>query len=190
MIFTRRCEECDGTGVIGRQTCARCHGEGRAMHSEWIEVQIPAGVDSGSRVRVPGAGNAGRRGGPAGDFVLTVEVEPHPSYRREGADLHCDVPLTIIEAALGAHVEVPTLEGPVTVQVPAGTQAGQRFRLRKRGMPRPGEGTRGDLYLSVRLWVPTVADEQSRALLQEFARRNPHDPRKELAAARPATGKA
>jgi molecular chaperone DnaJ len=148
------------------------------MSSEWIDVDIPAGTAEGTRLRVPGAGNIGRRGGAPGDFLLTVQIEPHPFYRREEEDLHCEVPVTITEAALGAHVEVPTPDGPVTIEIPAGTQGGQRFRLRKRGLPKPGSAHRGDLYVSARVWVPRVDDDESRDLLREFARRNPHDPRK------------
>jgi molecular chaperone DnaJ len=185
MLFTRRCADCGGQGVIGEAPCARCQGEGRAVQSEWIEVVVPPGVDSGSRVRLPGAGNAGRRGGPAGDLVLHVEVDAHPLFRREGADLQCEVPVTFTEAALGAHIEVPTLESPVVIEVPAGTQNGQRFRLRKRGMPRP-EGGRGDLFVSVRVQVPAVTDEPSRQLLREFERRHPEEPRRDLLPARPA----
>jgi molecular chaperone DnaJ len=179
MIFTRRCAECAGGGSVGRRPCGRCGGEGRLMQSEWIEVRIPPGVEDGSRLRVAGAGNAGRRGGPPGDFVLEVHVTPHPFYRREGEDLHCQVPITMTEAALGAHVEVPTPDGAVTIEVPAGTQSGQRFRLRKRGLPRLGEKARGDLFVEAQVWVPPAGDDESRRLLTEFARRNPHDPRAE-----------
>ena len=150
------------------------------MRSEWLEVQIPAGACDGSRVRVPGAGNAGRRGGPPGDFVLVIDAPPHAFYRREGEDLYCDVPVTMVEAALGAHVEVPTPDGPVTIEIPAGTQSGQRFRLRKRGLPRVDQKGRGDLYVEARVWVPPVDDDASRDLLREFARRNPIDPRRKL----------
>jgi molecular chaperone DnaJ len=177
MIFTRSCEACAGTGSVGRRTCARCAAEGRVMQSEWLEVQIPAGVSDGSRVRVPGGGNAGRRGGPSGDLVLRVQVAPHPLYRREGDDLYVEVPVSITEAALGAHVEVSTPDGPVPIEIPAGTQTGQRFRLRKRGMPKLGEKGRGDLYAEARVWVPAVTDDASRELLREFARRHPEDPR-------------
>ena len=183
MVFSRRCTDCSGAGTVGRRPCGRCAGEGRLMRSEWLDVDIPAGVADGSRLRIPGAGNAGRRGGPPGDFVLVVEVEPHPFYRREGEDLHCEVPVTIVEAALGAHVEVETPDGPVNIEIPAGTQSGQRFRLRKRGLPRPGKKGRGDLYVRARVWVPSVADDASRELLREFARRNPADPRRESAGA-------
>lgn len=187
MVFTRSCRDCGGTGVLGRQPCSRCVGEGRVMQSEWLDIQIPAGVGDGSVVRLTGWGNAGRRGGPPGDFVLSVEVEPHPRFRREGDDLFCDVPITIAEAALGAHVEVPTLEGPVAIGMPPGTQTGQRFRLRKRGMPRlEGAGVepgRGDLYVEVRVWVPPVTDDEGRRLLEEFARKSPRVPREEMTAA-------
>ncbi|HUH13461.1 MAG TPA: J domain-containing protein [Longimicrobiales bacterium] len=187
MIFTRRCPECGGTGALRARTCGRCAGEGRLMQSDWMDVELPAGVEEGSRVRITGAGNAGRRGGEPGDFVLVVQVESHPFYRREGEDLHCQVPVTMVEAALGGHVEVPTPEGPVVIEIPAGTQTGQRFRLRKRGLPRLGEDGRGDLYVEARVFVPRVRDDESRELLREFARRNPDNPRRETPLA-PAAG--
>jgi molecular chaperone DnaJ len=192
MIFSRRCGDCGGSGVVTRQACGRCGGEGRLMQSDWLDVEIPPGVASGARLRVPGMGNAGRRGGRPGDFVLVCEVEAHPLFHREGDDLRLVLPVTITEAALGAHVDVPTPAGPVTIEVPAGTQNGQRFRLRKRGAPLVGQKARGDLYVEVRIWVPKVEDEESRELLREFARRNPHDPRHAVAAAagRASGGKA
>lgn len=180
MVFTRRCALCRATGRIDRRPCLRCGAEGRVIQSEWLDVEVPAGVDHGDRVTVPGGGNAGRRGGPAGDFVLTLEVEPHAFYRREGCDLHCTVPASVYEAALGGHIEVPTPEGPVTIEVAASTQTGQRLRLRKRGLPRPGTGERGDLYVELRVVVPHVRDERSRELLRELQRLNPEDPRAEL----------
>ncbi len=182
MLFTRRCALCQATGRIEKRPCPRCGAEGRVIQSEWLDVEIPAGVDHGERVTVPGAGNAGRRGGPAGDFGLVVEVEPHPFYRREGADLHCTVPASAWEAALGGHVEVPTPDGLVSIEIPAATQAGQRFRLRKRGLPRPGTRERGDLYVELRVVVPRVRDERSLELLRELQRLNPEDPRAELGA--------
>ena len=186
MIFTRPCRQCGATGVLAHRPCERCAGEGRAMQSEWAEVGIPAGVRDGARIRLAGHGNAGRRGGPAGDFHLVIHVEPHPLYRRQEDDLFCEVPVTMTEAALGAHVEVPTPDGPVVIEMPAGTQTGQRFRLRKRGMPRPDGQGRGDLYVEARVWVPAVRDDESRALLREFERRHHHDPRRGLG----ATGQA
>src|SRR5262249_56465372 len=128
-------------------------------------------------VRLPGCGNAGRRGAAAGDFVLAVQVDAHPDFRREGEDLFGRVRVSMAEAALGADVEVRTPEGPVTIEVPAGTQNGQRFRLRKRGMPRLGEKGRGDLYVEARVVIPAVTDDRGRALLQELARLQPQDVR-------------
>lgn len=182
MIFTRRCRDCGGTGDLGRRRCSRCSGEGRVMQSDWLDVTIPPGAGDGTRLRVPGAGNAGRRGGPPGDFVLRVQVEPHPFFHRAGDDLTCEVPVTLAEAALGGHVEVPTPDGAVQIEIPAGTQNGQRFRLRKRGLPLLEDGAhgRGDLWVEVRVVVPRAADDESRRLLIEFARRNPDDVRKDV----------
>ncbi|HET7747053.1 MAG TPA: J domain-containing protein, partial [Vicinamibacteria bacterium] len=158
MVFTRRCPQCGGARLIAARACPRCAGEGRVMHSEWLDVDIPAGVQDGARLTLAGFGNAGARGGPPGDFHLVVFVENHLRFRREGDDLFCEVPLSITEAALGVHVEVATPDGAVTIEAPAGTQAGQRFRLRKRGMPRLGGG-RGDLYVEARVVVPAVFDD-------------------------------
>jgi molecular chaperone DnaJ len=152
-------------------------------------VDIPAGVRDGARIHLAGLGNAGRRGGPPGDCHLVVQVEPHPLYRRQEDDLLCELPVTMIEAALGAHVEVPTPDGALVIEIPAGTQTGQRFRMRKRGMPRPGGEGRGDLYVEARVWVPPVRDDESRELLREFERRNRHDPRRDLGRVPPG-GKA
>jgi molecular chaperone DnaJ len=180
-VFSRGCGDCGGRGVTSERCCPRCAGEGRLIQSEWLDVDIPPGAGNGTRVRLPGLGNCGRTGGAAGDLTLVVEVDPHPLFRREGDDLHCDVPVTIVEAALGAHVAVPTPDGFVNIQIPAGTQTGQRFRLRKRGAPRLGGKGRGDLFAAARVVVPTVTDERGRALLQELGGLYPEDPRKEIA---------
>jgi molecular chaperone DnaJ len=176
MVFSRSCSECGGRGFLSRP-CARCDGEGRLMQGEWLEVELPPGVRSGSRVSVPGAGNAGRRGGPAGDLRLVVEVEPHPLFRREEDDLFCEVRVSLAEAALGGHVSVPTPDEPVNIEIPAGTQTGQRFRLRKRGMPKPGDQGRGDLWVEARVVVPAVTDARGRELLRELERLYPANPR-------------
>ncbi len=168
MIFSRPCRECGGRGQKRHRACARCSGEGRVMASEWLEVSIPAGVGNGDRVRLPGGGNAGRRGGAPGDFVLSVEVEEHERYRREGADLHCVVRVGMVEAAMGGHVDVLTPDGCVTIEVPAGTQNGQRFRLRKRGVPRPDGASRGDLWAAALVAIPAVTDDRGRSLLREL----------------------
>jgi molecular chaperone DnaJ len=124
-------------------------------------------------VRLPAAGNVGRRGGPPGDFVLTVQVEPHPVFRREGDDLHRVISIGMIEAAMGGHVEVTTPDGLVVIEVPAGTQNGQRFRLRKRGVPRLGEEERGDLWVEVQIVIPAVTGDRARELLRELAQEIP-----------------
>jgi molecular chaperone DnaJ len=173
MIFSRPCGACDGTGTLRLRGCGRCGGEGRLAGSEAFEVRIPPGARSGSTVRLPGCGHAGRRGGPPGDLVLHIDVEEHPLFRREGDDLMATVPVSIVEAALGGHVEVETPDGKVTIELPAGTQNAHRFRLRKRGMPRLGQAGRGDLYVEVRVSVPTVTDDEGRALLRAFAEKNP-----------------
>ena len=185
MIFSRACAECGATGVVDRRPCPRCAAEGRTMQSEWLDVQIPPGAGDGTRIRFPECGNVGPRGGPPGDLLLGVEVEPHPFYRREGEDLYCTLPVSMIEAALGAHVEAPTPDGPVTIEIPAGTQTGQRFRLRKRGLPRLSDGGRGDLYVEAQVVIPAVTDRHGRELLEEVARLHPGDLRKDLAAGAP-----
>jgi len=179
MVFSRTCSECGGRGVTTERACPTCSGEGRLIQSEWLDVDIPPGAGDGSRVRLLGLGNVGRREGPPGDLTLVVEVEPHPLFRREGDDLHAVVPVTMAEAAMGAHIEVTTPDGKVPIEIPAGTQSGQRFRLRKRGAPRLGGKGRGDLYVEALVVVPTVTDERGRSLLRELSQIYPENPRKE-----------
>jgi molecular chaperone DnaJ len=180
MVFGRTCPLCGGEGQLRRRPCPRCDGNGRVARSEWLEVRVPAGVEHGSRVTLAGAGNVGRRGGGAGDLILIVEVESHPFYRRDGADLSCTLPLTVGEAAAGGHVEAPTPDGPVMVEIGPGAQPGQRLRLRGRGMPRLGEKGRGDLWLEIQIRVPRVDDDRSRSLLSELMERHPERPREGL----------
>ncbi|MFB3854249.1 MAG: DnaJ C-terminal domain-containing protein [Vicinamibacterales bacterium] len=171
MVFSKPCDRCDGSGRQREAICRRCQGQGNEVRAETVTADIPPGVSDGARVRIPGKGHAGRRGGPPGDLLLTVTVQPHPFFRREGCDLHIDVPLAIHEAGLGARIEVPTPDGPARLRVPPGTQSGQRFRLRGRGVPTP-RGERGDLVVEVRLVLPPVLDERSKELLREFGRIN------------------
>jgi molecular chaperone DnaJ len=173
MIFSRACGACGGAGTLRQRPCDGCQGEGRVPGAEDLEVRIPAGARSGGIVRLPGCGHAGRRGGPPGDLLLHIEAAPHPRFHREGDDLEMVVPISIVEAAMGGHVEVETPDGSVAIEVPAGTQTGHRFRLRKRGMPRLGQSGRGDLYVEVRVSVPTVTDDEGRALLKRFADAHP-----------------
>jgi molecular chaperone DnaJ len=180
MVFSKPCRYCGGTGRQRELVCPGCRGEGVEAKVETITFQIPAGIADGARVRVPGKGHAGRRGGPSGDLHIAVQVAPHPLFRREDDDLHLVVPIAIHEAALGAKVDVPSLEGPVRVRVPPGTQSGQRFRFRERGVMSPRTGRRGDLVVEVRLTLPKVLDERSKELLREFGRVNPEDVRADL----------
>jgi DnaJ-class molecular chaperone len=145
-----------------------------------LNVRIPAGVADGARVRVPAKGHAGVRGGPPGDLYLDVEVADHPHFQRVGDDLHVSVPIAIHEAALGARLDVATPDGPARLRVPPGTQSGQRFRLRERGVPSPRGGVRGDLVVEVRLMLPKLLDERSKELLREFGRINGESVREEL----------
>jgi molecular chaperone DnaJ len=172
MVFTRSCTTCGGTGQQRPRPCPQCTGTGHESRSETVTVRIPAGIADGDRVRIAGKGNAGERGGPAGDLYVTVHVAPHQVYRREGDDLHMVVPIAVHEAALGARVDLATPGGTARVRVPPGTQSGQRFRLRERGVPSPRDGRRGDLIVEVRLMLPKLLDERSKELLREFGRIN------------------
>jgi molecular chaperone DnaJ len=172
MVFTRNCSACGGTGKQRPRPCSPCSGTGYETRSETVTVRMPAGMADGDRVRVAGKGNAGERGGAPGDLYITVRVAPHPMYRREGDDLHVVVPIAIHEAALGAKIDVPTPGGPARLRVPPGTQSGQRFRLRERGVPSTREPRRGDLVVEVRLMLPKLLDERSKELLREFGKIN------------------
>jgi molecular chaperone DnaJ len=181
MMFTKACEPCAGTGQVTRMSCRTCAGTGVQTRSEVVTVHVPAGVDSQTRLVVPGRGHAGAHGGPAGDLYVTIEVMPHPCFRRVGRNLHITVPVAIHEAALGARIEVPTLSGPAKVRVLPGTPGGTRLTVRGHGVP-PGGGYEeaGDLIVEIELVLPPVCDERSKALLREFGRLNPVDVRARL----------
>ncbi len=179
MRFNVTCPQCGGTGRQ-RRPCQACGASGFVRKPESFEVRIPPGVDTGSRVRVPGKGNAGVHGGPAGDLYIVTEVEPHPIFERKGDNIYVKVPVTVSEAALGAKVEVPSLVGPSTIKIPPGTQSGQKLRLRGKGAPSLRSEARGDQFVEVQVVVPHVADERTKEILRELARLNPEDPRQEL----------
>jgi molecular chaperone DnaJ len=172
MVFSRSCVSCGGTGQQLPRPCDPCGGTGQETRSETVTVRVPAGVADADRLRVPGKGHAGTRGGSPGDLYVTAKVAPHPIYRRDGDDLHMIVPIAVHEAALGAKVAVRTLEGEARLRVPPGTQSGQRFRLRERGAPSTRTGQRGDLVVEVRIMLPKMLDERSKELLREFGRLN------------------
>lgn len=179
MVFAKTCPGCRGAGRQRVQRCAACGGQGRTLRSEAVAVRVPPGTADGARLRVPERGHAGRNGGPNGDLYVTVQVQPHALFRREGDDLACVVPIAVHEAVLGARIDVPALDGPLALHIPPGTQAGERFRLEGQGVP-GRNGTRGDLVVEVKLVLPASVDERSKELMREFGERNDADVRSEL----------
>ena len=180
MRFNLACSNCGGTGQV-RTVCRVCGGEGRVRRAATIDVRIPAGVDTGSRVRVPGHGNAGTHGEPPGDLYIITKVQPHPYFDRRGDDLYAVVPITVPEAALGAKIEVPTLDGRSLLRVPPGATSRQKLRLREKGVPSlRRHGQRGDLYIELEIVVPKPVDDRVRTLLRELAQLEPEDPRRDL----------
>ena len=180
MVFAKPCTRCGGTGNLRIAPCRTCGGAGVEARSETTTIVVPAGTSDGAHIHVAGRGNAGLRGGPPGELIVVVHVDPHPLFRREGDDLHVIVPVAAHEAALGAKIEVPTLKGPARLRIPAGTQSGQRFRVSQRGVPSPRDGRPGDLVVEVRLVLPRSLDERSKELLRQFGELHPEDVRREL----------
>ena len=179
MVFSKTCAACGGTGRQRFHRCDVCAAHGRLVRSEPISVHVPAGVVTGSRLRIEARGNTGRGGGRNGDLFIDVHVQPHPLFRREGDHLYLTVPVAVHEAVLGARFEVPTLDGHVKVTIPPGTQTGQQFRISGRGAP-TASGARGDLIIEAKLVLPAIADERSKELMREFGRLNAHDVRRDL----------
>jgi len=179
MRFNVPCNRCGGTGKL-RTACKTCGGEGRIRHNEAIDVRIPAGVANGGRVRVPGKGNAGTMGAPAGDLYLAVVVKPHEFFERRGNDLYTKIPVTVSEATLGAKIEVPTMDGRSLVRIPPGTDSGKTLRLKEKGVPSARSGERGDQYVEIQVVVPPPTDERVRNLMKELETVAPADPRKDL----------
>ncbi len=179
MKFNLTCTRCNGSGRL-RNVCPTCRGEGRTAHMDSVEVRLPAGVASGSRLRVAGKGNAGRMGGSAGDLYITVRVEEHAFFKRDGDTIEIKVPITVPEAVLGAKIEVPTIDGRAILKIPQGTQNGQKFRLREKGVTNSRKDARGDQIVEVVLQAPPANDERTRELLRELAEQYPPDPRSDV----------
>lgn len=179
MKFNLTCNRCGGSGRL-KNACPNCRGEGRLTHPDSVEVRIPQGVASGSRLRVQGKGNAGIVGGPSGDLYITIRVEEHPFFKRDGDNIEIKVPLTVSEAGLGAKIEVPTTEGRALLKIPQGTQNGQKFRLREKGIFNARKNTRGDEIVEVYLRAPDVHDERTRELLRELAQVQTGDVRDDI----------
>src|SRR5579863_4561535 len=180
MKFNVQCPRCHGTGK-NLTACPTCHGEGTVAKTEPLEVRIKAGTRDGQRIRLPGKGNAGAHGGVPGDLYAIIRTGDHPIFRRDGDDIYLTVPVSATEAALGAKIEVPTIDGRALLKVPPGTQSGQKLRLREKGVPSATkEGVRGDEIVEITVTVPMPRDERTKELLKELAKLNPEDPREEL----------
>jgi len=178
--FAQECTDCEGTGRR-RPPCSLCKGKGTLPNTETVKVRIPAGVETGSRVRIPAKGEAGRLGAPAGDLHINTNVGPHKHFTRKGDNIYVTVPITVPEAALGAKIEVPTVEGKAQLRIPPGTQSGQKFRLRQRGAPSLRKpGARGDQFVEVQVTLPKVISEETKELLRQYSKMNSQNPRVEM----------
>ena len=185
MVFSKPCTSCHGTGRRSESRCPACDGRQLVIRTEALTIDFPPGLADGAALRFAGGGHAGAGGGDHGDLCISVRVEPHPLFTRTGDDLHVVVPIAVHEAALGARVDVPALDGLARLRIPPGTQSGQRFRLRERGAPSARDGRRGDLVVEVRVVLPRFLDERSKELLREFGRINNEDVRRELIRSEP-----
>lgn len=185
MKFNIQCPRCGGSGKV-QNACPTCHGEGVVTRTEQLEFRIKPGTRDGQRIRLAGKGNAGTNGGQAGDLYLIIRAGGNPVFTRTGDDIYVTVPVTVAEAALGAKIEVPTIDtheggGRTQLKIPPGTQTGQKLRLREKGVPSAvHEGKRGDQIVEVKIVVPKVQDERSKEILRELAKLNPEDPREEI----------
>ncbi|MBI4812857.1 MAG: DnaJ domain-containing protein [Methanobacterium sp.] len=165
----RPCSACRGEGKIIDSPCHECHGKGIVRQKSTIHVNIPAGVEDGSRLRVPGEGDVGKRGGPPGDLYVLIRVKPHKYFQREGANLHYEKPISFVQATLGDKVDVPTIDGEVELKVPAGTQTGTSFRIKGHGIPHLRWNGKGNMYVKVKVVTPKKLSTRQKELLEEFA---------------------
>jgi molecular chaperone DnaJ len=165
----RTCPNCSGKGKIIKNPCKKCHGAGRIEKEKTLEIKIPAGVETGSRLRVNGEGEAGTSGGPTGDLYVVLHVAEHETFERQGANLYSAVPVTFAQAALGAEIKVKTLDGEEDLKIPAGTQTGTVFRVKSQGMPALGGRGKGDLFVAVTLITPKTLNKEQRKLLEQLA---------------------
>jgi len=178
--FAQDCVDCAGTGRR-RTPCSLCNGKGTTPKSEQVKVRIPAGVDTGSRVRIPKKGHGGRLGAEPGDLFIVTNVGKHPFFTRKGDNIYVTVPISVPEAALGAKIEVPTVEGKAQLKIPAHTESGQKFRLRERGFPSlRNPNLRGDQFVEVKITLPRVLSEETKEVLRQFEKLNSENPRKAM----------
>lgn len=166
---SRACTQCQGTGQIVQDPCPTCGGQGKVQSDSTLTVKMPPGVDTGTRVRLSGEGEPGDHGGPSGDLYVVVHVREHPIFVREDFDVLCEVPISFTQAALGANIDVPTLDGKMKMKIPAGTQTGKVFRMKGKGVPRLHGGGRGDHHVRVVVETPAQLNKQQRELLEKFA---------------------
>ncbi|RJS48839.1 MAG: molecular chaperone DnaJ [Methanobacterium sp.] len=169
MVNIRPCHDCQGEGTIVEEPCKNCHGRGVVKQTSTIHIKVPPGVETGSRLRVPGEGEVGHRGGPPGDLYVMLNVKHHNLFEREGANLYFEKPISFVQAALGDTVEVPTLDRPLDLKIPSGTQSGTTFRLKGQGMPHLRWNGNGNLYVKVKVITPRKLNSKQKELLQEFA---------------------
>lgn len=167
--ISRTCSTCQGTGKVIKHPCNACRGIGRVPKEKTLELSIPAGIDHGQQLRVTGEGEAGNRGGPRGDLYVVVSVREHPFFKRQDQHIYCEIPLSFSQAALGAEVDVPTLSGKEKIRIPEGTQTGTTFRLRNHGIPRIGEGGKGDQFIKVNVVTPAHLTEDQKTLFRNLA---------------------
>lgn len=169
MQSTKACPDCNGSGKIIKTPCENCRGKGYVKINKKLEVTIPAGIDDGQRIALRGQGNEGRNGGPAGDLIIQVSVRPHAVFERDGNDLYCEVPITFAEAALGAKIKIPTLEGEIEYDIPEGTQTGTVFTIKQKGINSVNSRSRGNLYVKVVVETPKSLNSEQKKLLRSFA---------------------
>ncbi len=171
--IARTCPTCQGAGMVISDPCPKCKGAGRTLRQRTVEAKVPAGVEDGTRIRYAGLGESGIHGGPAGDLYIVLHVKEHPFFEREGNDLHCVIPVSFTQAALGTEIEVPTLEGAYVLKVPEATQSGTAFRIRNKGVPVLNGRGKGDLFVEVRVQTPGKLSKRQRELLEELEGMNP-----------------
>ena len=168
MQSTRACDACRGTGKIIKEPCQNCRGTGNVKITKKLDVSIPAGIDDTQKIALRGEGNTGRNGGASGDLIIGINVRPHPIFERSGVDIYCEVPVTFVDAALGAEIDIPTLEGKQKYTIPEGTQNGTVFTLKGKGITRVNSKSRGDLYITIIVEVPKNLNSEQKALLRQF----------------------
>ncbi|MEK6680278.1 MAG: molecular chaperone DnaJ [Nitrospirota bacterium] len=178
--FSQTCPQCGGRGKININPCRTCSGKGNLLKDETIAVKIPKGVDTGSKIRVAGKGEAGTGGGPPGDLYIITRVRPHHFFERRGDNLYSEIPITFAEATLGAKIEVPTVDGIVALTIPSGTQNGQQFRLKDKGVPHLTGGGSGDHYVTVKIAVPKHIDDKARQLIKDLDKISKENPRADI----------